>query len=452
MRRSLYRWVLVLAIGLSLALPPAACKKNEKKAAASEKKAFNLAKEIKKIRDKQKWSNYARELGGAAPTGPADVLAYVKPKMNRELLTQSLDLGQRYLLANQKPEGNFNYLYDWVTKTMVDDDEQVRQAGALWGIALCHQFKASDQTRAALDKGLKFFFDVSRAAEDGSLTIAYPKQKELRMGTVALVALSLVDYLSSDQTLKPEYRDELTKKLDGYLKFMLKHQKKNGQFPRSIKLTDGKPSAGSSPYFDGESLLCLCKAARQLNRTDLVPAIERAAKTMAEVYTVRAWKKDPDSKLTKGFYQWGSMAFTEYYEAKWKDYELYGDVTLALGHWMIHTHKTLKMKRNHAYALEGLISAYRIAKARGDKAAMTDLLYVIDRSLYKLTAWQIGSPLAQENKYLREHPTTDPLAVGGVMNAEQAGIKRPGDTQHELRIDVTQHQMHAVTMALTYVY
>jgi hypothetical protein len=207
--------------------------------------------------------------------------------------------------------------------------------------------------------------------------------------------------------------------------------------------------------FDGETLLCLTKAARHLGYQHLVPVIQKAIRAMAETYTVDAWRRNPDSRQTKGFYQWGSMAFAEYYQARWQGYELYGDVTLALAWWMIHTHETLSRRRNHAYALEGLISAYTIAKHRNDEAALTGLLFVIDQSLDKLTRWQVGGPLAEQNAFLAANPTEDPMALGGVMNAagpDPRGKRRASDTQHELRIDVTQHQMHAVMLALEHVY
>ena len=111
------------------------------------------------------------------------------------------------------------------------------------------------------------------------------------------------------------------------------------------------------------------------------------------------------------------------------------------------------MFANHAYAVEGLIAAWRIANMRGDIKAQNDLMYSIDKSLYKLSKWQIGGPLANKNKFLREKGTKDAMAQGGVMNARKpsgAPVKR--DVAHQLRIDVTQHQMHAVTMALEHVY
>jgi hypothetical protein len=67
----------------------------------------------------------------------------------------------------------------------------------------------------------------------------------------------------------------------------------------------------------------------------------------------------------------------------------------------------------------------------------------IDIGLHKLTTWQVGGPLADENDFLVEHPTDEAIAIGGVMNALH---------ESTLRIDTTQHQMHAVMMAMDTLY
>ena len=54
----------------------------------------------------------------------------------------------------------------------------------------------------------------------------------------------------------------------------------------------------------------------------------------------------------------------------------------------------------------------------------------------KLTSWQVGNSL--ENSYLKANvDTTDQKAIGGIMNSKD---------EPTLRIDVTQHQMHAVLL------
>jgi len=151
--------------------------------------------------------------------------------------------------------------------------------------------------------------------------------------------------------------------------------------------------------------------------------------------------KDPDSKITKGYYQWSSMAFFELATSGWEDTEKYGTYLLELADWMIDVHKTLWRTRNTAYAYEGIIHAYQLAILNKDKKRAVKYARVIDKGLAKLTSWQIGHSSA--NEYISRKPVDDPFAVGGIQNHR----KEPG-----LRIDVTQHQMHAVILARKYVY
>ncbi len=410
---------------------------------------------MKQIHQSLKWDAHKNALSSDIPENAPDVQPYMKLGMNRDLLTKSFELGSHFMIFNQKPEGNFNYMYDWLTREWVPDDNQVRQGGALWGVSLCNRYEASKEAKAALIKGFKYWFERTVPGPENTLTVKYEKDAKTSTGTVALIGLAIVDYLSAEKDIPADFKKQLKEHLDGYLGFLQQMQRKDGLFADGYYVDEKRQSEKSSPYFNGETLLCMCKAARQLNYTNLVPTIERAAHSMAETYTVKAWKDDIDSDQTKGAYQWTSMSLAEYYDSKWKDYELMGDTTLSLAWWMIHTHKILSRTRNHAYAQEGLIAAYRIAKWRKDVPAMVDILYTIDRSFHKLTSWQIGGPFPGVNAFLAENKTDDPVAYGGIMNAPQAYPDLPpkhGDTRHELRIDVTQHQMHAVTMALRFVY
>jgi hypothetical protein len=369
-------------------------------------------------------------------------------KLDRELLEQSLDLGRQFLVNNQTSAGNFNYEYDFIKRQPSPDDSQVRQAGALWGLALINQYQEDPATRMALDKGLDYFFKHTRQGPvPGSLLIAYPEDTECRTGTVALVALAIIEYLHSEKTgsiqIDAHRKKALSQQLSGYLIFLKYLHLEDRHFSASYSLQTEVRSPRSSPYFDGETLLCLIKAARYLGYTEFIPVIEDSALVMAKRYTIDAWQEELDSPLTKGFYQWGSMAFWEYQDAGWENSELLGDSILVLAWWMINTHQTLSRNRNTAYAYEGIIHAYRLARSRNMPMASRVLANTIDTGIYKLTGWQVNGPLEAQNPYLLQHPTNDPLAIGGVMNHV---------AEAPLRIDVTQHQMHAVILALNNVY
>ena len=388
---------------------------------------------IKNNNENLNWGNFARE----------NVL-------NPEILNKSLSLGSSFLVNNQKPAGNFNYEYDFETKTFASGDNQVRQAGALWGVALIFAYNQDPDLKKALDKSLEFFFKFTKEGNvPGSRAIFYKNEINSKTGTVALVSLGIIEYLYAEKAgllkLKDSYRQTLEDNLRGYIQHLLSIQLENAHFADSYTSHEktNYHSNKYNPYADGEVLLTLIKAVKYLGYEELKPVFEDSAFLIAKDYTLDQWPRDPDSKLTKGFYQWSSMAFWEYQDTGWKDSEYYGDYVENMAWWMIFTHRTLQRTRNTAYAYEGIIHAYEIAKSENNKSARNTLAFTIDRGLTKLTSWQVGGPLESRNKFLSSFNEFPPVAIGGIMNHRKEPL---------LRIDVTQHQMHSVILALKYRY
>ncbi len=370
-----------------------------------------------------------------------------QPKpLTRAVLDRSLELGTQFMLNHQKPEGNFTYIYDWVKKTYTPGDNQVRQAGAMWGLAVIYNDSPNPKVGEAVEKSMDFFAQNSKLTHDGHRYVAYPGEEVGRIGTVALCALAHIDYL---RAAKPQISEEKFQNyrqlLDEYIGFLIKARiqtkLKAGLWHRSYSISNGQPYGPSSPYFDGESLLALIKAAKYMGREDLQPIIIASADTGYRYNIQEALQEDPDSSTTKGYYQWGSMIFFEIATSGWFGTEKYGDYVIDLANWMIDVHETLKRRRNTAYAYEGIIHAYQLAVQRNDTEHIKKFAGVIEAGLAKLTSWQVGSPLM--NKFIRSHLTDDPLAIGGIQNQRR---KSP------LRIDVVQHQMHAIILARRYVY
>jgi hypothetical protein len=372
-------------------------------------------------------------------------------QLTKEILEKSLSLGCDNMVSNMRPEGNFNYQYDFVKKQL--DDMAVRQAGALWGLTMCWQHHPDNHMwRVAVEKGIDFYASHMVDGEDDIRYIQYPEATESESGANALFGLALIEYLRTiqdhpdqvqvdDAKTRVQTAQELLQSVIDFLKYM---QMDDHHFSQGYRIDQKRKRNYSSPYYDGESMLCFIKAAKYLKGyDDLIPIIEEAAPIMAKAYTVDAWAQEHDSDETKGFYQWSSMVFTEYYQARYKDFELFGDYVIVLGHWIIHTHEILDRAKNTGYAYEGIISAYTVAKAREHKTAIVDFAYTIDKGLYRLTQWQVAGPLANLNPFLLLHPTDEKIAIGGIMN---------GRTDSTLRIDTTQHQMHALMMASSLVY
>lgn len=352
------------------------------------------------------------------------------PGLPADATDQAIALGRAFLLANQRPEGRFHYEYDWRAKTDSTDDNEVRQAGATWGLALLlHDRPDDDAVREALDKALGFW--AAHATErDGQRLLVYPGQRQGSTGGTALVALAHIEALRSG-AFPPEREATLRAHLQGLLRTLVVQRAAGGGF-HSAYTVAGRPLGPPNPYADGEALLALVKAARHLDRTDLLaPAVAWAHDDHAR-NVVQALAADPDSDTTKGYYQWASMAWYELHGAgadgPWADW------LLDLAVWMIDTHQTLRRRRNTSYAYEGIVPAFAVATERGDPRA-AKYRCVIDQGLRKLTTWQVGHPLALP--YVQEADPTDARARGGVQNIGD----EPG-----LRVDVTQHQVHALIL------
>jgi UDP-N-acetylmuramoyl-tripeptide--D-alanyl-D-alanine ligase len=344
-------------------------------------------------------------------------------------------------MKHQKPDGTFDYEYDWEAKAYSSEDNAVRQAGALWGVGLLHQAGPRAELRTALERGIRFFDQHSRTGAGPSRCVDYPGAGEGQTGTVALVALARVEYLRSlERSLSPEVVAAHRERLGEYLQHLVRARTPEGLFYGRYSLEDCQPSGTPSPYSDGEALLALVKAAKYLGRRDLEPVILRAAEAGYQHNVEQALAKERDSDTTKGYYQWSSMAFYELFTSGWPNSERYGDWVVRLADWMIDVHRTLWRSRNTGYAYEGLIHAFDVVKRRGDEARRAKYACVIDTGLEKLISWQVGSPIQSRHLGEADH---DPLAVGGVQNS---AFDPP------LRIDVVQHQMHAVLLARRYVY
>lgn len=366
--------------------------------------------------------------------------------LNRAILDRSLELGTQFMLNHQKPEGNFSYIYDWVEKTYDPGDNQVRQAGAMWGLAVIYSATPTPEIGAAVEKAMDFFVRNSKLTLDGQRYVAYPGEGAGRIGTVALCALAHIDYLRAAKSrISEEKFQNYRQLLEEYLEFLIRARiqtpPKAGLWHQSYSRSSGHPYGQPSPYFDGESLLALVKAAKYMGREDLQSIIIASADAGYHHNVQEALQEDPDSSTTKGYYQWGSMVFFEIVTSGWSGTEKYGDYVIELANWMIDVHKTLKRTRNTAYAYEGIIQAYQLAVQRNDTEHIKKFAHVIEAGLTKLTSWQVGSPLM--NEFIRSQPTDDPFAIGGVQNHSR---------EAPLRIDVAQHQMHAVILARRYVY
>jgi hypothetical protein len=375
---------------------------------------------------------------GLLPGCGRDRTSGQSPKMTRALLDDSLKRGRRFLVGIQRPEGNFCYEVHLNTGEVRDDDDhEVRQAGALWALSLLHQDRPGEDTRAAVVRGLAFFDRHSKTTETGQKYIVYPYDQRRSTGTVALVALAEIELLRTepDHPEAERYRRDAQQ----YVEMLLSLRRDDGRFPGRYDAKTGKAAGNPSPFYDGETLLALSKAANYLGRGDLEPLILESAEAMYQAYFVVP-RREGDSTLPKQFYQWGTMAFLEIYQAGWEGSQRYAARAVEMAHWLAD-HQADPTRYNTSYSYEGLISAWELARRSGDTTSQEEIGRAIDEGMVALMAWQVDGPLP--NEYVQKHPQLSQIAVGGAMG---------GRDNPWLRIDFTQHQMHAVILARRFIY
>ena len=367
------------------------------------------------------------------------------PPLTREILMQSLDAARAYYLNQQKTDGNFKYLLDLSDGKTSDDDNQVRQAGAIWGLSCLNRDFFNEPTRRALLLGFDFFIRNIKTLPTGETVIVYPGEKNLNSGTVALFCLALTDFLAGqDKYLDQNTKDKYRRILFTHLQFLRTMELDDGSWSRAYELSSGIRKPVPSSYYDGEALLAYCKAARLYNRKDLIRRINFALPRLIHRYTVQTWQPDGDQDLTKGFYQWGSMAFAEYVEAGWEPHaKLAADAAMALAWWQIDENQLEAKKANVAYAVEGLAATWRIARMTKREAEEKRLKSVIDNIMGKLILCQYKGPFMQYNPYLMSLKNVVPEAYGGITAAQNSPF---------VRIDNVQHQVHATLLMLEYLY
>ena len=355
--------------------------------------------------------------------------------VTRDDIETSIDLCCRHLIGLQTSRGNFHYEYDWERSLYGGDDNAVRQAGTLWGLANLHRLRPDEALMEACVRGLSFYDEYSGTTAAGGRYSTYPGDAHGFTGSTALVALALIELLRSPRAGDSADRRRWRGLLDEYFRFLLAAQRPDGRWPGHHDAGSGAPSGEPSPYSDGEVLLALARSARHLEYPGLDRAIPRATAGAYRHYVLLPLRRSLRSRATSAYYQWGTMAMYEIIGAGWEEDEDYRGIVVYLGDWMCGFRRLGERKTNPAAALEGLIHAWDLAVAMGDADRQRRYGDVIRTCLARMMSLQVGHPRA--GNFARRAPDSAP-ALGGCLHWPD----KPA-----LRIDFTQHQLHACLLA-----
>ena len=382
------------------------------------------------------------------------------PAVTADALDESIEGMRIYYQNHQLPEGNFRYGLDMTDDIEIDDDNAVRQAGALWGLALLNRERFTENTRRQLLLGLDFFIRAMRPVQDSAqMVVTYQSSRKIKTGMVALFCLAVTDFLEAQDDYMTEeqcapYIDALCKNL----KYLRSIEMDDGSwfemYDHSVSEEERAAMADSSPYFDGEALLAYLTALRYFRKHPGITApeglqsrVEFALPRLIKKYAVDALDPEGDEAQAKGFYQWGAMSCALFCE----DYpqsplaQIAARGTLALTWWQIYDNRVEYREGNTGYAVEGLVAAWRIAKQYGHDDYAKTIRNTIVNIMAKLLTWQVGTDAGTHNPFLKywSEKGCSKRAFGGVLAAQNSGF---------IRIDNVQHQLHATLLARKYLW
>jgi UDP-N-acetylmuramoyl-tripeptide--D-alanyl-D-alanine ligase len=384
-----------------------------------------------------------------------------KAAVNQDDLKVGIDLGVKFLVRSQREAGNFRYEYNWLTQAEADEDNPVRQAGTLWGLSLLHVDDPKRNLLPTLQKGLKYFEKHSSDFENGERLLIYPGQDPQKLGSVALLALSHIEVLRHPDLLSSEEKATYEAHLEGFLKALLAARTGKSNFYKYYDSKTGKHFGNSSPYYDGECLLALVKAAKYLGHSHLWSDIKESAEAgwrknvkeglqLAERSSdeVNGKKlKDANSRL-KGYYQWSSMAWYELLGMEDPDFQKYAPRMLKYGTWLLQKGATSVLQGgssvNMGYAFEGIIPAYITAMQEGNTELAQKFACAVQEGISNLHTLQVGHP--KEYKLVESGIKSDVDAQKKFDERAKGGAQGNRDSA-ALRIDTTQHHLHALLMA-----
>lgn len=387
--------------------------------------------------------------------------ATCKSSLDQGDLQLGLRLGSQFLVQSQRPAGNFRYEYDWLKQTETDEDNPVRQAGTLWGLSLLHVHDPNSGLLPTIRKALDYFGKNSVEFPGGSRLMRYPGQEPQKLGSVALLALAHIEVLRRPEALaSSEEKEQLEAHLYGYLTAILAARTRKNNFHKSYHGQTGQAFGKSSPYYDGECLLALVKAAKYLGHDHLWPHIKASAEAgwrkhvsrgldilqgelpEGEFSLIDRKAQDQAMKSLKGYYQWSTMAWFEMMGTKDPEFEKYGQRTMRYSDWMAD--RVAGVSANAGYAFEGLIPAFVTAVQEGNQHLVEKLACTIRGGIQNLHSMQVGHTQASGlvnaagPDERNAEKGKDKRALGGAQGSQRSPA---------LRIDTTQHQLHALLMA-----
>lgn len=326
-----------------------------------------------------------------------------------------------YMIYRQQPSGLFSYQYEPALNRYSDEDNLVRQVGAVAAMATHARYSGRAGSRVAADLGIRYHLQgLTDLPGDGYGSFIATADEKNKLGVTALLALAM-----SEHPHPQRYSESRNRLING----MLRLQRPSGMFvtafPPAIEIA-------AQEYFPGEALLAMAGAYRHRRDARIVDAFDRAL----EFY--RGYFRDQPSPA---FVPWQVQAYAGI--AKYAKRRDYIDYVFELTDWLadkqltrsncewpelrggIAAYEPNRVGVSTASYLEGFAEALAIARSVGDSSRANKY----ERVVRQATRFVMQLQVRRDEAYFVRSPRD---AIGGIRSTPTLNLLRIDHCQHAL--------------------
>ncbi len=344
--------------------------------------------------------------------------------LNSEELQQTVKNGLNWIYNSQEESGHFRYEYAPFWDRYIDDDNIVRQAGALYvvgEIAIRDENKIFN-LRGPMEKAVSYFETKSKDGEFNGKNFRCILKTETKctLGGTSLALIGVLDLVEA-------YPDSLNKYaglIEKYKNYILAMQVSGKGFRDSFYF-DREQSTKESSFSNGEAFLALVRYYQYVSQTEIKTVIEESFAYFDKIYR---------GKWDSNFYLWGMAALKDWY-ALFPEEEYY-TFTKDYTDWRIDAQQKARgTSHNKCAYIEGVISAYSVLEKKSSDKEKEKYLEEIDFWLLKSRDLQVKKSdtvkIGFNNGKLRVvKMKSSAKAVGGFLTGYDEPFQRIDFTQH----------------------
>lgn len=343
--------------------------------------------------------------------------------------------GIKWLVNTQEESGHFKYEHVPYEDRYIDDDNIVRQAGALYQLGEIAR-KDIDKVfdlKETLQRAIGYFESLSKEGEFNEEKFRCIANSELstqcKLGATSLALVGVLSFVE----VYPELEEQHEALITDYVQYIVTMKKDVAGFRNYYYISRSEQREVESSFSNGEALLALVRY-YQYNQTDEVKEI------IDEIFD---YFQSEDSPFDVPLYLWAMSALKDM-NILWPN-DKYVTYAKEYTDWRINGAAVHKGTKNNWCAyLEGVVSAYSILEPEYSLIELQKHRDDMDFWLRKNTYFQIS-----ENDVVRLVRDEDGLRFMRIDNMEQAvgGFLTAEDTLTQ-RIDYTQHCLNSYLQKL----